>query len=342
MQYEIVNRKKRKRKRKNKKVIVLILSVFVAIFVVGIGLFGGSKVNKNRQAKDSQKKLAQDINKATDANGEPGGSNGDAQDPGGEQETTRPVTDDGQQTQTNRQLTSDGQQETTQPASDGQQQETTANAGESNPVSTEIDPTKPMVALTFDDGPSDANTGRLLDALKANGAHATFFVVGYNVDGNEAIIQRAAAEGNEIGNHTLNHSKLTSVDDAGLDSEIGGMRQRIIDLTGQSTVVIRPPYGAVDDRVMAHIIDPVILWSIDTEDWKTRNADATIQNIQQNVYDGAIILMHDIHAESVDAAVQIIPWLKEQGYQMVTMSELGYYRRGGLQTGIRYGALPPE
>lgn len=323
MEYEIVKRKHRKRKRRNKE-IVLVFSIIVAVIVVAVGLFGNSELKKSNSSKGNKDRIDNDITKVTD----------EGEKSSDEVNTNENASDENP--------TEDSSAETTQPSTDETSGSETTVAQEHNAVSDEIDPNKPMVALTFDDGPSSENTGRLLDALKENNAHATFFVVGYNVDGNEEILKRAVQEGNEIGNHTSNHSKLTSLDDAGLTSEIVNMRQKIADITGQSTVVIRPPYGAVDDHVMTFITDPVVLWSIDTEDWKTRNAAATVQNIQQNVYDGAIILMHDIHAESVDAAIQIIPWLREQGYQMVTMSELGYYRRGGLQTGIRYGALPPE
>ena len=355
MEYEIVKRRRRRnRNRGDKKIVVLIVSAIVALIVIGVGVFGGSELNKNNRNKGKQEKSDQKIIK-TETTKEDNKDIVEEQTTAQDETAGSPETTQADETQnvTETQETQEteagnGETETanvpTETQSNGQegQQETTAQGLVNNAVSTQIDPNKPMVALTFDDGPSRTNTERLLNALQENQAHATFFVVGYNLNGNEDILKRAVEQGNEIGNHTSNHAKLTGVDDAGLDAEIGTMRQRIIDITGQSMVVIRPPYGAIDDRVMAHIADPVVLWSIDTEDWKTRNAAATVQNIQQSVYDGAIILMHDIHTESVDAAVQIIPWLKQQGYQLVTMSELGYYRRGGLQTGIRYGSLPPQ
>ncbi|MBQ5446658.1 MAG: polysaccharide deacetylase family protein [Lachnospiraceae bacterium] len=220
-------------------------------------------------------------------------------------------------------------------------EETTTESETQAMVST-IDPSKPMVAMTFDDGPNSATTPQILDTLEKYGSHATFFVVGQKIDGNESIIQRAASIGCEIGNHTLNHVKLTSVDEGGLDAEISGNADRIKSLTGQQTVTLRPPYGAVNDVVMAHVNVPIILWSIDTLDWKTRDVATTISNVQQSVFDGAIILMHDIYQESADAAVSLIAWLNEQGYQLVSISELGNYRRGGLVTGIKYGELRPN
>lgn len=201
-----------------------------------------------------------------------------------------------------------------------------------------IDPNKPMVALTFDDGPSGANTPRLLDCLEQYGAHATFFVVGENIGGHEDIIQRAYSIGCEIGNHSTTHAKLTTLSNEGISNEIQPVVATIRSLTGQSSVICRPPYGAVNDTVVSVINAPVILWSIDTLDWKTRNADTTVATIQQQVSDGDIILLHDIHQQSVDAAIRIIPWLIDNGYQLVTVSELGYYKQGGL-TVKRYGSI---
>lgn len=201
-----------------------------------------------------------------------------------------------------------------------------------------IDPNKPMVALTFDDGPSGANTPRLLDCLEQYGAHATFFVVGENIGGHEEIIQRAYSIGCEIGNHSTSHAKLTTLSNEGVMNEIQPVNATICSLTGQSSVICRPPFGAVNDTVVSVVNAPVILWSIDTLDWKTRNADTTVATIQQQVSDGDIILLHDIHQQSVDAAVRIIPWLIDNGYQLVTVSELGYYKQGGL-TVKRYGSI---
>lgn len=297
------------------KIYVLIVSVVVALLVAVTAIFGMV------QAKKDDKKTVET------GNSEHSSAKGKE-----EEDTSNEQT--GESQETNNSESSSEEIVTTAP-------ETTAS-GEPNFQNSTIDPARPMVALTFDDGPSRENTTRILDALKQYNAHATFFVVGYNIDGNEDILKRVTEEGSEIGSHTASHSKLTTLDAAGMASEVDAMAERIKGITGQSRVVIRPPWGAVDDNVMAALKDPVILWSIDTEDWKTRNAQSTVQNIQNSVYDGAIILMHDLYGETADAAVQIIDWLNSQGYQMVTVSELGYFRRGGLQTGVRYGALKPN
>lgn len=299
------------------KICILIISILVAILVGGMAVFGIFR------AKKPDKNVVETGNSEHSSDEVKDGEN-----------TSDEQTDNNQETDSTE--NGSGEESTTSTP------ETTVNNAQPNFQNSSIDPTRPMVALTFDDGPKRENTTRILDALKQYNAHATFFMVGYNIDGNEDILKRVTEEGSEVGSHTASHSKLTTLDAAGLALEVDAMAERIKSITGQSRVVIRPPYGAVDDNVMAALKDPVILWSIDTEDWKTRNVQSTIQNVQNSVYDGAIILMHDLYGETADAAIQIIDWLNSQGYQMVTVSELGYFRRGGLQTGVKYGALKPN
>lgn len=301
-----------------KQIIGLIISIVLAIIVICVGVFGSGRIkssDKNNKGEEKTSKVVESGNKEDTSNKDEINS----EETTSEEATTQP------ESTTLEETTSEG--------------ESVDKIDYSNP---NIDPTKPMVALTFDDGPGGESTIRILDALKKYNAHATFFVVGSNIDKYADIIKREAAEGSEVGNHTNSHAQLTKLDTNGILSEVNGVKEKIMQLTGQKVVPIRPPYGALDDNVMATITDPVILWSIDTLDWKTRDAQSTIQNIQSSVYDGAIILMHDIYSTTADAAVNIIDWLHSQGYQMVTVSELGYYRRGGLKTGVRYGALQPE
>lgn len=301
-----------------KQIIGLVISIVLAIIVICVGVFGSGRIkssDKNNKGEEKTSKVVESGNKEDTSNKD----EINLEETTSEEATTQP------ESTTLEETTSEG--------------ESVDKIDYSNP---NIDPAKPMVALTFDDGPGGESTIRILDALKKYNAHATFFVVGSNIDKYADIIKREAAEGSEVGNHTNSHAQLTKLDTNGILSEVNGVKEKIMQLTGQKVVPIRPPYGAVDDNVMATITDPVILWSIDTLDWKTRDAQSTIQNIQSSVYDGAIILMHDIYSTTADAAVNIIDWLHSQGYQMVTVSELGYYRRGGLKTGVRYGALQPE
>jgi peptidoglycan/xylan/chitin deacetylase (PgdA/CDA1 family) len=190
----------------------------------------------------------------------------------------------------------------------------------------DIDPNKPMVALTFDDGPSE-NTPTILDALEENNAHATFFVVGECINNTTGeYIKRAASLGCEIGSHTYDHSNLTSLTTQERADIVKKTDDAVFDLIGRYPHWLRPPYGAYDDAVQLEIDKPLAFWSIDTRDWETRNTVSTVNNIYTWVEDGDIILMHDLYAETAAAAEQVIPGLIEQGYQLVTLSEMAYYR----------------
>lgn len=198
-----------------------------------------------------------------------------------------------------------------------------------------IDPNKPMVALTFDDGPGP-RTNELLDVLEANNAHATFFMLGQKVSRYGDTVKRMLEVGCELGNHSFDHPQLTKLDAAGIQSEIGDTNNLIAEAAGQPATVMRPPYGAINDNVKANVGLPMIMWSIDTLDWKTKNTQATIDNVLNNVKDGDIVLMHDIHTTSVDAAIDLIPKLIANGYQLVTVSELAEARGVTMENGGRY------
>ena len=195
-----------------------------------------------------------------------------------------------------------------------------------------------QVALTFDDGPSDF-TDRLLDCLEANNVKATFFLAGQEVEYFQEPVKRMEELGCEIGNHSYDHPDLTtlSADDAA--SQLSRTDQLIQDLTGQIATVVRPPYGSYNDTVAEIAARPLILWSVDTLDWETQNADSTVQNVMDNASDGQIILMHDIFKESVDAAEIFIPQLLQEGYQLVTVSELAAAKGITLENGTAYGSF---
>lgn len=197
---------------------------------------------------------------------------------------------------------------------------------------------KGMIALTFDDGPSDF-TDRLLDCLEANNVKATFFLAGQEVEYFQEPVKRMEELGCEIGNHSYDHPDLTtlSADDAA--SQLSRTDQLIQDLTGHIATVVRPPYGSYNDTVAETAARPLILWSVDTLDWETQNADSTVQNVMDNASDGQIILMHDIFKESVDAAEIFIPQLLQEGYQLVTVSELAAAKGITLENGTAYGSF---
>lgn len=198
-----------------------------------------------------------------------------------------------------------------------------------------IDASKPMVALTFDDGPGE-RTGELLNQLEKYNAHATFFMQGKNISGKEDFVKKMKEIGCELGNHSYDHPQLTKLSADKIANQIGTTNSLIQQAAGSTATVMRPPYGAINDTVKSSVGMPMILWSIDTLDWKTRNAQSTIDTVMKDVQDGDIILMHDIHTESVDAALVLIPQLEEAGYQLVTVSEMAQAKGVTLQNGEKY------
>lgn len=201
-----------------------------------------------------------------------------------------------------------------------------------------IDPNKKMVALTFDDGPGKY-TKTIVDCLKENNAKATFFVVGRSVNSNPGAVRYAYKAGCEIGSHSYNHSNLAKLSATDVKKEMSDTDKLIKKITGSKATLMRPPYGSIGDVTKKNVGKPMILWSIDTLDWKTRDTKKTIDAVMKNVKDGDIVLMHDIHEPTKDAALQIIPKLKKQGYQLVTVSELAKYRGYNLEKGVSYRTM---
>ncbi len=192
-----------------------------------------------------------------------------------------------------------------------------------------IDPNKPMLAITYDDGPGFQSEERILNCLESNGAVATFFYQGAFISGREDKIARAREIGCEIGNHTWNHPVLTSIDDAELNAQVVNTNEAIKAACGKYPTVFRPSYGETNDKVNAAFGLPVILWTVDTLDWESRDGQKVYDHVvSQGNLDGAIILMHSIHDSTADATEKLIPWFKAQGYQLVTISELIKYKTG--------------
>ena len=185
-----------------------------------------------------------------------------------------------------------------------------------------LDPKKKLIALTFDDGPYAPVTNRILDTLEKYGGKATFFVVGSRVETYKDCIKRASKLGCEIGCHTYNHAILTRLSAKEIKKEISSSVKPIEKYSGKKVKIVRAPGGAVNDTVKKSVPYPLVNWSIDTFDWQHRNTATTVSKIKASAKDGAIVLMHDLYVPTGEAAVQIIPWLVSQGYQLVTVSEL--------------------
>lgn len=198
---------------------------------------------------------------------------------------------------------------------------------------------RPMIALTFDDGPSKY-TMKLLEALEENDAQATFFMLGQNVPNYEETVKKMYEIGCELGNHSLSHPNLVKQSTDEIQRQINETNAAIENAAGHPASLVRPPFGSVNAQVKEAIPFPLIMWSVDTEDWKTRDKQATIDHVLANVKDGDIVLMHDIYETSVDAAIELIGQLKEQGYYLVTISELAESRGYTMTNGEKYFEFP--
>ena len=182
--------------------------------------------------------------------------------------------------------------------------------------------TDKKIALTFDDGPHPKVTRQILKTLEKYEAKATFFVVGQEVKEHPEILKAVYNAGHEIGNHTFNHEKLTTLSTKEIKQQIQATDTLIKSTIGQRATVFRPPYGSYDETITDQINVPNVLWTIDTLDWKHRDPEKTLQAVKERAKNGSIILMHDIHQATADALDEVLATLQKQGYEFVTVSEL--------------------
>lgn len=205
----------------------------------------------------------------------------------------------------------------------------------------EVDGSKPMVAITYDDGPS-IYTNSILDTYIQYGQKCTFFIVGDRISWNEEPARREAENGFEQGNHTYGHNRLTSLDAAGQEATLKKTDDELVRISGKPATCVRPPEGRYDDNLKVTANRPIILWSVDSRDWESKNADKVCGRIIGKVKDGDIILMHDLYQSTADATKRIVPALVDAGFQLVTVEELGLLRCGGLENGVVYSSVHPK
>lgn len=183
-----------------------------------------------------------------------------------------------------------------------------------------------FIALTFDDGPHPRLTPRLLDLLKKENVRATFFVLGEQAAAHPGIVRRIDLEGHEIGNHSWNHLSFSRLNRADIREELKSTSEAIRSATGRNPILMRPPYGDTNESLNLWIAEEfgmkVILWSIDSNDWRDRNAELVRRNILSKARPGSIVLCHDIHASTIEAMPALIADLKRKGFRFVTVSEL--------------------
>lgn len=178
------------------------------------------------------------------------------------------------------------------------------------------------VALTFDDGPRKGTTDVLLDTLKRENVKGTFFVVGTQVENEPDLLQRIVTEGHVIGSHSYQHKNLAKMPPAELKKDSEKMEAIFQQTVQQSVRYVRPPYGATNKDVNKTLLLPSIQWSVDSKDWVSRDEKAIIKQIKENIFDGAIVLMHDIHPETVAAVPMVIKELRDEGYEFVTIDDM--------------------
>lgn len=234
---------------------------------------------------------------------------------------------------------SDGEGEASDVSGSSEAAETPPEEVPEEPYVRVIDPSKPMVALTFDDGPDPTYTPQILALLEEYHAVATFFEVGWNIYACPEVLVQAKLQGCELASHSCAHKDLSKMTQNALLNDLA-TADSIFEAAGiPAPLLVRPPYGAVNKTVKNGTEKAVITWTLDTYDWQSLNAASVIASIQQAPkLDGEIVLMHSLYGSTVEALETILPWLTEQGYQTVTVTELMAYYYGELpQPGQFYG-----
>ena len=332
---------------KNKKGTSVLLTIWVVTAVAAVAVLTGFWIKKDIDRKEAE---AQPVIVTTTG----GGGNGVAgviernENEGVQQNEGTPDIVDGTGQQTGE--PDDGNTVTDGQEPDGENTSTTGepeNSGETkndetsgngNTVSVDgIDPLKPIVALSFDDGPG-IYTERILETLTKYGAHATFFMLGDCVKQYPDQVRAVNAAGCEIGNHTMSHSDLKKLSAEKIREEIDTNQKNINEILGNADgkYVVRTPYGNYNDTVKENCEHPMIMWTVDTLDWKTKNAQSVLDEVKRSVKDGNIILMHDIYLSTAEAVELVVPWLTEQGYQICSVSEMYAARRETMKDGHVY------
>jgi peptidoglycan-N-acetylglucosamine deacetylase len=184
----------------------------------------------------------------------------------------------------------------------------------------------PYIAMTFDDGPHAQNTPRLLEMLKKRNIKGTFFVVGQCVEEHPDVMKRIVADGHEIANHSWSHPSLSKMSEEAVSSELQRTHDIIVETTGVTPTIMRPPYGAFTPSQRAWANKKwgykIILWDVDPLDWRYRNAARVESEILKQTVPGSIVLSHDIHKSTVDAMPETLDALANKGFKFVTVSEL--------------------
>lgn len=184
------------------------------------------------------------------------------------------------------------------------------------------------IALTFDDGPHPVKTPQVLDLLEKHGVRATFFIVGSLAEYHPEIVKREAELGHELANHSYTHPRLSKLTESEIKLEIERADAAIKKATGVAPRLFRPPEGAYSKDIVgiaSALGKETIIWTVDTMDWARSPCEKIVENVKANVTSGSIILFHDCTRDgtfTLEALAELLPYLKSQGYEFVTVSEL--------------------
>lgn len=193
-----------------------------------------------------------------------------------------------------------------------------------SPEPEEVPLARKVVALTFDDGPHEEITPQILDILKKEKVPATFFLMGKKAEEYLKLVKRMVKEGHQVGNHTYSHVDLSSLSNQQAKEEIQRAQEVIEKITGQTPILLRPPFGKVrENEVPEDLI--VVEWNVDTLDWTGSSPAQILSRVQKQVKPGAIILMHDQYEGTVEALEELIREVRERGYEFVTVEELLFF-----------------
>ena len=198
---------------------------------------------------------------------------------------------------------------------------------------------KKTVAITFDDGPSSKYNSEFLDVLAKNKAHGTFFMVGTMMQACQKCVKDTYESGNEVASHTYNHINMTRKSIEEVNASIKKTDDLFYQITGSHIKYVRPPYGSYNKTNLENVDYPLILWNLDTEDWRDKDVDRIVEYVMDNVSDGSIILMHELYETSLEALEIILPRLYAEGYQVVSVSELAELKDREVLSGHAYRSL---
>ncbi len=197
---------------------------------------------------------------------------------------------------------------------------------------------QPCLALTFDDGPNPITTPQVLSILEAEHVHASFFVVGSRIAGNQALLQRMYADGDEIGDHSWTHPDFTTLSPDQIRQQIAQTQQAVAEAGVPAPTLFRPPYGAVNQKVIDNVSLTIMFWNEDPRDWAASNPVDVEKAVVASARPGGVVDMHDIYHLTVASLDPIIKQLKQDHYQFVTVSQLLGIKPG--QKGEYYGLMP--